>query len=208
MRSPSQTPKEPHLSLAGLKARGWTPSLITRFLGEPDRLATNPHARSAAPMKLYRAARVESAEARAEFRAAQSAASMRQARGRDVAARKHAELVQQAEGLAIDLTVVPLDELQRRAIAHYNARGPRRDDDWSWTPATAASDRAFLERIMVNYARHQLTHYDRELDALYARVGVDAASSVIRRRVYARIAEAWPTLADECARQNAARASA
>jgi hypothetical protein len=48
-------------SVAGLKARGWTDSLIKMFLGNPDMLARNPHYASASEMRLYLLERVETA---------------------------------------------------------------------------------------------------------------------------------------------------
>ena len=53
-----------------MNARGWTPTLIDRHLGEPDRLMRNPHYRSAAPMRGYEIARVKKAEERDDVRAA------------------------------------------------------------------------------------------------------------------------------------------
>jgi len=35
-----------HLSVAGLKARGWTDAQVRTLLGEPDLLVDNPHHRS------------------------------------------------------------------------------------------------------------------------------------------------------------------
>lgn len=62
-RREDATRTNPAVSVAGLKARGWTDGLIRTFLGEPDRLARNPHYSSAgAPMRLYLLQRVEDAE--------------------------------------------------------------------------------------------------------------------------------------------------
>lgn len=42
------------------KERGWTDSLIARFLGEPDKTRPNPHYRTnGAPMRLFALKRVE-----------------------------------------------------------------------------------------------------------------------------------------------------
>ena len=46
------------VSLAGLKARGWTDWSIDEFLGEPDDLAVNPHYKCAEPMRLFAVERV------------------------------------------------------------------------------------------------------------------------------------------------------
>ena len=47
------------ISIAGLKARGWTQALIT-LLGEPDVVGRNSHYAKSAPMRLYDTARVPS----------------------------------------------------------------------------------------------------------------------------------------------------
>ncbi|MHB8148029.1 MAG: hypothetical protein ACYDGM_12320 [Vulcanimicrobiaceae bacterium] len=58
------------VSVATLKLRGWTQALISRFLGEADATAKNPHYSSAAPARLYLVGRVEDAEALPEWLAA------------------------------------------------------------------------------------------------------------------------------------------
>jgi hypothetical protein len=45
-----------------LKQRGWTAALIKKFLDPPDATRPNPHYKSAAPMRLYMATRVEAVE--------------------------------------------------------------------------------------------------------------------------------------------------
>jgi hypothetical protein len=54
------------ISIAGLKARGWTQALIT-LLGEPDVVGRNSHYAKLAPMRLYDTARVASFEVSSEF---------------------------------------------------------------------------------------------------------------------------------------------
>ncbi|HEX9229629.1 MAG TPA: hypothetical protein VF885_23780 [Arthrobacter sp.] len=49
--------------------RAWTPAAITKFLGAPDKLITNPAFRSAGKMRLYLISRVETAEATQEWEA-------------------------------------------------------------------------------------------------------------------------------------------
>lgn len=58
------------LSLTGLRARGWTPATIRRFLGEPDATRPNPVFRNRAPMQLFEASRVEAAEQHSEWQLA------------------------------------------------------------------------------------------------------------------------------------------
>jgi hypothetical protein len=67
--------------------------------------------------------------------------------------------------------------------------------------ASRNSDPAFLACIQVNYIRHRLTTYDRDLELAAGRPGAERARDAIREKVYDAIAEAYPDLADECYRQ-------
>jgi len=88
----------------------------------------------------------------------------------------------------------------RDACAHYNALQLARGN-YDYDQATPDSDPAFLERIAVNYLRHELSDYEPELAKLFGQVGRADASSVVRKRVYNAIADAYPDLASECSRQ-------
>ncbi|UJA07533.1 hypothetical protein HGI09_49770 [Streptomyces collinus] len=57
-----------HVSLTGLRARGWSAGLVRRLLGEPDLLRVNRYSVSAPPTRLYRLERVEAAEESPGFR--------------------------------------------------------------------------------------------------------------------------------------------
>jgi hypothetical protein len=52
----------------GMAEHGWTRAAIDRFLGEPDRLAANPHYRSGPLMRLYRVERVLAIQNSPEFK--------------------------------------------------------------------------------------------------------------------------------------------
>lgn len=53
-----------------LKARGWTPAMIKRFLGNPDSADTNPQRKSR--MKLWKRDRILAAEADDRIRPSQT----------------------------------------------------------------------------------------------------------------------------------------
>jgi hypothetical protein len=53
-----------------------------------------------------------------------------------------------------------------------------------------------LERITVNYIRHNLTEYETHLKKVAGQAG-----RVVRRRVYDEIAAQYPEYAEECKRQ-------
>lgn len=74
MKENSKEPKKEkidYISVSGLKGkRNWTDSLIKKFLGEPDKLAVNPHYSTAPKMKLYILSRAVEAEELPEFKTA------------------------------------------------------------------------------------------------------------------------------------------
>jgi hypothetical protein len=190
-------------TMTQLKERGWTEALVKKFLDPPDATRPNPHYKSAPPMRLYTASRVEAAESCEDWRRAAERSRVRSETGKAVAARKAAELVKEAEQLPITVTRLPLDQLQKRAIASYNAFHEEllweRGHDYE--KADAQSDPAFLSRITVNYVRHHLTAYDTHLEEVAGRIGVSQAIATIRRRVYAEICATYPEHAEECQRQ-------
>lgn len=195
--------RDAHWSVPELRVRGWTEAMVQHLLGEPDQRIVNPYYRTAAPMRLYRAARVLAAEQSPDFADRAAKAATRSARGKAIAEKKAQALLEQIAGMPVSVRNVAPDALQQGAIRSYNDRQRRRD--WDFVPATETSDTGFLERIMVNYVRHQLTAYDRRLEEVAGQIGVIRAIAAIRERIYAAIAEAYPHLAQECARQLARR---
>lgn len=197
----SATPEfEQHLTLTALLERGWTRAAVTRFLGDADATRPNPRYRSASPVRLYALARVERVEGSDEWTDWRDRSQRRSASAREVAKQRRSETLAEAEAVEFDVEVLPLRQVTRRAVDAYNERlwaTGRADAE----PASVRDDRGFLNRITVNYVRHEMTSYDTDLDALYARVGRDLAYEVIRGRVLGAIAEAYPALAGECHKQ-------
>jgi len=191
------------LTVSQLKERGWTPTLIKRFLGSPDSTKRNPYYRSASPMQFYASDRALACEQTEEWKEAASKAATRSQTGKVAAARRAEMLVAEAETMLITVHHLLPDTLLQRAIAAYNAYHAELEYErgYDYIPASQHSDSAFLERIIVNYIRHELSLYDRHLEELAGRVGVDGASTMIRRRVYAEIAAIYPEYSDECQRQ-------
>jgi len=77
---------------------------------------------------------------------------------------------------------------------HYNAR----ERVWGSASASESSDERFLDRITVNYVRHELTNYDGLLASLHGKVGIAEAKELVRERVYDAICDAYPALLEEC----------
>jgi hypothetical protein len=93
-----------------IKDRGWTNTLITRFLPVPDEMRPNPHYRSAAPMKLYSLDRVISVEGSAGFRPFAD----------KVAARKLAK--EQAHATQMEQARIEHEQAEQRRRADLRAR--------------------------------------------------------------------------------------
>jgi hypothetical protein len=179
------------LTMTALIERGWTRSMITKLLGEPDDLADNPYYRSGAPTKLYAMARIEAAEASREFAAAAAKAAMRSERSQKAADVRRESLLRQVEAMEVKVVIVPAEELTQRACIAYRklwaSRGKDRD-------ASPGDDPDFIARITMNYIRHKLTTYDYVLEQIAGQVGVQDAVDAIQRKVYAAIADAYPQL--------------
>lgn len=178
------------------KERGWTETQIKAFLPEPDKTARNPFSRKAAPMKLYALERVETVEGTDEFRRAREASRKRQLAARGRALEKKKQAVAVAEALELRIAPESWDDVQRKAIEHYNSRLRR-----SQSPAGPRTTRSRLDRLTVNYLRHKQTSYEEELKEFKGVVGVGEAYLVVRNRILDLIAQAYPALGAECERQ-------
>lgn len=179
-----------------LSRPGWSRSLITRLLGEPDLRKKVPGRSTLAA--LYRVDRVEQAERSTPFHAAQSHLANRRMSAAKGVETKMRNLLRAIEAMQVEVAVLDMRRLRQVAICAYN--------DWNdGHPASLNSDEGFLARICVNYIRHQLTHYDSALAEIAGRTGVAQGVDSIRRKVYAAIAAAYPAFAVECERQRMER---
>ncbi|NBT26652.1 MAG: hypothetical protein EBT09_08900 [Actinobacteria bacterium] len=167
-----------------LARSGWSGTLVTRLLGDADQLKKIK--KSSITIESYELERIQLAEASQEFRVAQSGLAKRKE------ASKIERLLDAIEAMPITVTTLTTTQVVANAIRYYNSRQENRvldRDDYTPKYANPDSDSLFLERITVNYIRHELSQYDRV-------------------RVYALIAATYPQFADECDRQLAARAEA
>ena len=179
-----------------LARSGWSGTLVTRLLGEPDE--RKKVKKSSITTERYELERIQLAEVSQEFTVAQSGLAKRKK------ASKIERLLDAIEAMTITVTTLTATQVVANAIRDYNSkqrdRAIRRGD-YDWADASLDSDPLFLERITVNYIRHELSQYDRVLQTTAGKTGADRARVAINKRVYAVIAATYPQFADECARQ-------
>lgn len=185
------------LSKRNLVERGWTRTSIQHFLGNPDATKTNPCYRSAPPMCLYNPERVKTIENSEEWCRWRDQKNIRSEAATKVAEKKAKELQTEVDKWKPKLPRMPIEEVRRRAIRAYN--------DWNVlydkSEASESSNASFLDRITVNYLRHETTDYDSMLAEVAGKIGVRTAKCIIRKRVYDVIADTYPELASETDRQ-------
>ncbi|MGX1909150.1 hypothetical protein ACWIID_09835 [Streptomyces phaeochromogenes] len=190
-------------------------------------MSAHPRFRSAPWTRMYRVERVEAAEQSAEFRsgaafAARRSGAVRKAvgrRGREAVARRRQEVLARILAEPIDVPRMDAGELAQRAVEHRARREAGATAGTANTAGTASTsgtaealgapstlspprtDRASLDRWKVDYLRYRLSPYDELLEGLSRREGRGRAAALLRQRIHAAIAEAYPELAEECERQ-------
>ncbi|GIH68928.1 hypothetical protein [Sphaerimonospora thailandensis] len=179
--------------------------MIRVLLGPPDRLAPNPVFRSASPMRLYEVDRVVLAENSEAFAVLRGEAERRSRSALAAVERRRGETLEHVNRMRITVPVLDWNELARKAVAHRNRidaeRARYRLDHIPASARVEEVDEPTLQRWVVNYLRHALTGYDDELEGLFGKVGRAEGERLLRGRIYAAIARAYPKLADECRRQ-------
>lgn len=193
-------PPEAYLTAGDLRERGWTPTVIKKFLGPPD--AVEEYRRGGWLIREHRftTPRVLAAEASSDF----TAWSLERDARRAAAARGVERAMAEALAWSPVVPKMEMGALRRAAVDSYNAwlmRRLERDPDRELRPATLDADRGFLDRICVNYLRHRATNYDALLAKLDHLGRRGEAVAAVRRRVLHAISDAYPELAEECARQ-------
>lgn len=116
------------LKASKVKERGWTDSLIRRFLDPPDATAPNPMYRSAARVRLYDLTRILNMEARPEWQAAKVVASRRSAVSSRASTRRASDVVELAGRFIVTLPVLSDETLYRLAVDHRKKLMNNRDD--------------------------------------------------------------------------------
>jgi hypothetical protein len=189
----AQSQRNTFLMKCQVKERGWTGTLIEKFLPDPDKTSVNPHYRSGPPIQLYSLARIVRMERTKRFREAIEKAAKCKEASKKAVKTKTAKMEEYLSSLTINVPELTLDELQRRALDHWRSIAR---DDWE---GDGGSD--WEDRIAVNYLRHEFTSYEKELEFIAGKVGRSDAYLRLFEIVLDAIADAYPHLMIECSRQ-------
>jgi hypothetical protein len=137
-------------------------------------------------MRLYALNRVEAAEATEEFRNAQLKTWGGSPGAKSAVATKRTALMERIANMTVEVALV--DNITERAIKSYNSWNYEKQIYIELEPASLDSDPSFLQRITVNYIRHELTRYDESLEEAAGKVGAHEARVAIKRKVLDAIA--------------------
>ena len=182
--------------------RGWTESLITKFLPNPDQIKLNPHYKKAAPMKLFLLDRIQIIENTDQFKIAKENSAARKTAAKKAVSTKTAKIMNYVE-LNVDIVVPKIEKNKLISLACNSF------NDWQFNKnnsdgilATPKSDELFLQRICVNFIRHEMTDYEFHLGEVFGKVGTANAYFAIREKIFTAIAKEYPWLKSECERQS------
>jgi len=189
--------KKEYWSKKQLKERGWSESKIKEWLGEPDKLIKNPIFASAAPMQLYLASRVKRQEKNKRFKEWLEKSRIKREKLskklKEVNERKRQELIDYINSLEIKIPTMPLKKLREKAVEHYNWLWQVERGQWDKF-ATINDDEKFLNRICVNYLRHEHEYYESEIARMFGKVGKDEGYSLLKKRINEEIFKIYPKL--------------
>ena len=187
------------------KDRGWTEGAILKFLGEPDKLGSNPYS-SKTPSHLYLLSRVKKAERTKKFKEWKKKSATRRNAARKAANTRKEKTLRKVRSRLGEIQLHPQarglskKRLRKLAVASYEDLEMERNWD---EPRIVDKDApaSFIHRIEVNFLRHEATMYDAELEEYAGSTGVREAVDMVRERVYEVIADEYPHLKKECERQ-------
>ena len=179
-----------------ISIRKWTERLIKKYMPVPDEIRNNPHYGRASEMKLYKISRVESIEKNEQFLIDFQKTILRRKSSAKMVETKKDNLLIEISELPISVEFIPRNELVPLVIDDYNDRNYYKD-----YLTLRDLDQSTLERLTVNYIRHQLTSYDQCLGLIFSKVGKKEGYRLLIERIYNCISESYPELTRECTLQ-------
>ena len=210
-------------SVKELTERGWTKSIIYKFLDKPDFLKPNPYYKSSPPMKFYKIFKVFRAEEKETFKEKKLTASKRSIINKKVIDKKVntalenliplcERFILKAKSFKIKIKYKRKDVLIEEAILNYNNHNFFNDKE----PIGLPLNEKFMNRLIVNHIRHCYTSYEKIIDSFilsfkeeenYNRVKSivndysQKAYIIVNNRIFNKISEVYPSLSLEIERQ-------
>lgn len=176
----------------------FTDAMIRDLLPAPELTKPNPHYRTTgAPMQLWLKSTVEKVVATDEFAESLKRRRERSQRAKaSMQARRTHTLGEYCDkAKAITVVRIPLGDLEKRAV---KAKEDYEHDKGNYGFLAGSAPDYVRRRWMVNYVRHNLTVYDRDLHDMKGKVGVHEGYEVYKSAVLDEIATVYPELAEEC----------
>lgn len=173
---------------------GWSKTLADRLLGDPDK--TKKHSTYKTMISLYKEDRVLEIEKTSDFISHQVKLSKRREAAKKAVKTKKERLINEIESMDVKIVSMSMKHVRKQAINAYN--------EWNIFEGKFASDKDdqdFLDRITVNYIRHELTDYDQTLYELSGKTGSFEARELIWKKIFGAICKTYPALEKECQRQ-------
>lgn len=187
-----------YITKSMLKERGWTKKTIKSLYPVCDLTKPNPRYKMASPMKLYHLGKVEGIEQSEEFKKYQLESLSRKKAAMKAVDTKKDRLFAEIASWRANIRKIPLSKARTDAIEYYNHWSLFHGSD---KHASLDSDQGLLDRITVNYLRHNLSNYEPGLSKLFNRVGMAEAYKTWKIKILEVIAEIYPELAHEVKRQ-------
>lgn len=190
-----------YVTQSAVLERGWTKAML-KLLPAPIE-KRNPHYKSAAPMKLWTVADVESVENSDAWREMKAKADRRKANAAKAVTTKKAKLEAEIDAALESVNVRRVDLPQLRAMT-LNAKLEWKEfhGDYDSDPWTAPD--YVVTRWIVNFIRHSLVAYDETLDLWKGKTGISGEYPRFRNGVLTKIATAYadaPEIVEECRNQ-------
>lgn len=188
-----------YFSKSQLKERGWTETAINKFLGNWDLEKKNPMYSSSSTMKLYLIKRVKRAESTKKFKQWSIDRDKRRLAALKSIKTKEDKLVEIVKSWNIQIDKISYKKILRYAIDDYNDFKLSKNDTKSLINNN--TNKEILDRVCVNFIRHQLSDYDGMLYELSGRTGISKAYLILNQKIYDTISEIYPRYKNECTRQ-------
>lgn len=173
-----------------VKNRGWTKTLIQKFLGEPCATCPNPHYRGAAPMKLYRKDNVLDVEQLSSFIEAKAEAAQHSALARQRLLYRIEECIRSVRKVDIQSFEISIGSLIRKAKIAVTAQQNSNAEIFK----IENSEEIMAVGLLFDMASPSMY----VIDGAFGMPGVRAMREAMRIRILQSIKVNFPELGEVC----------